>query len=183
MSFKIEVKAFEDGDKRIIEGWATRPQEDRSGDIVIPTGVKYQLPLPFLLDHDPEKAVGSVDKVEVSDKGIRFVASIRKIDNDTSVARACDNAWTLLKNNLRNHVSIGFRTLAYEIREPRGWVIKEWEWLELSAVTIPALPTAAITGLKKYGDAQIQAGGSVKQVEASKVLPKGCFHLVSNPCA
>ena len=153
MSFNIEVKAFEDGDKRIIEGWATRPQEDRSGDIVIPTGVKYQLPLPFLLD------------------------------NDTSVARACDNAWTLLKNNLRNHVSIGFRTLAYEIREPRGWVIKEWEWLELSAVTIPALPTAAITGLKKYGDAPIQAGGTVKLVEASKVLPKGCFHLVSNPCA
>ena len=43
----LEIKALND-DERIIEGWASRVEEDRMGDIVIPKGAVYNLPLPYL---------------------------------------------------------------------------------------------------------------------------------------
>ena len=175
---KINVKAHEESGGRIVRGWATRPQEDRDGDIVIPRGVKFSLPIPFLLDHKSDRAIGSVDEVSISDDGIQFVASVREIDNDTEVARACDNAWELLKSGLRSHVSIGFRTLAYEPRDRGGLIIKEWEWLELSAVTIPANPGAEITALKKYGGGAVLPGGTIKLLDARSHLPPGTFRLV-----
>lgn len=179
---KIDYKIYDapqnGGASRIVRGWATRPEEDRDGDIVIPRGARYQLPLPFLLDHKTDRAIGSVDEVFVGDDGIRFVASVRDIGGDSDVARACDNAWKLLQNGLRGHVSIGFRALAYEPRENRGYIIKEWEWLELSAVTIPANPGAEITALKNYGGAV--AGGTVKLLNARAILPPGTFRLVSS---
>ena len=150
-SFRFEIKALDDGE-RLVEGWATRPEVDRTGDIVMPKGVQYKLPLPFLLDHDHEKAIGDVEKVFVSDQGIRFIARIKKINSDSNVARACDNAWDLIRNGLRRYVSIGFRVLKYEIdSNTGGMIVNEWEWLELSAVTIPALGSAEITGFKKFG--------------------------------
>lgn len=176
--FKIECKAYEEPGGRIVRGWATRPTEDRDGDIILPRGVRFRLPLPFLLDHNHSKAIGSVDEVSVADDGIRFVASVRKIEGDSEVARACDNAWELLKSGLRSHVSIGFRSLAYEAREVRGYIIKEWEWLELSAVTIPANPGAEITALKKYGGGAVLPGGTIKLIDARATLPAGCFRLV-----
>lgn len=149
-SFDFNIKALDD-EQRIVEGWATRPEVDRTGDIVIPTGAEYKLPMPFLLDHDHEKAIGDVEQVFVSDAGIRFVARVKRINSDTAVARACDNAWDLIKNGLRRYVSIGFRVLDWEDNpKARGMVVKRWEWLELSAVTIPALGSAEITGFKRY---------------------------------
>lgn len=176
MSFNITCKAFDDGGARIVRGWATRLLEDRDGDIVLPRGVQYRLPLPFLLDHNQNKAVGSVDEVNVTDDGISFVANIRNIGGDSDVARACDNAWQLLQNGLRSHVSIGFRSLAYEPRAERGFIIKEWEWLELSAVTIPANPGAEITALKCYGGAKPH-GGTIRLLDGA--LPAGTFRLIS----
>ncbi len=149
-SFDLNIKALDD-EQRIVEGWATRPEVDRTGDIVIPTGAEYKLPLPFLLDHDHEKAVGEVEQVFVSDAGIRFIARIKRINSDSNVARSCTNAWELIKNGLRRYVSIGFRVLDYEDNpKARGMIVKRWEWLELSAVTIPALGSAEITGFKRY---------------------------------
>lgn len=180
MSFRIDFKAYDDrenGGGRIVRGWATRPGEDRDGDIVLPLGARFKLPIPFLLDHKADRAIGSVDAVEVSPDGIRFVASVRDIQADNDVARACDNAWQLLQSGLRSHVSIGFRALAYEPRETRGFIIKEWEWLELSAVTIPANPGAEITALKNYGGGAV-AGGTIKLIDARATLPAGCFRLV-----
>lgn len=177
-NFNVTIKALETSDKRIVEGWATRPEEDRAGDIVIPEGVKYKLPIPFLLDHNHSKAIGSVDEVTVTKQGIKFRAHVCKFDTDSEVSRACDNAWDLIRSGLRSHVSIGFRTLSYEANEnsQNGWIIKEWEWLELSAVTIPALPSAAITGLKKYRAA---SNGAVRLVKPESVLPKGAVRLIS----
>lgn len=144
----LSVKALDD-DKREIEGWATRPEEDRVGDIVLPRGAEYRLPIPFLLDHDHRKAVGEVDRVEVTDKGIRFWAHIKKIAEEGEVKKMCDDAWALVKNGLRKSVSIGFRPLdAEQIPGSYGIKVKKWEWLELSAVTVPALASARITSAK-----------------------------------
>lgn len=146
----LSIKAVND-DQRLLEGWATRPEEDRVGDVVLPKGVVYKLPLPFLLDHDHRQAVGEVDRVEVSDKGIRFWAHIKKIAEDGDVKELCDAAWALIRNGLRKSVSIGFRPLDIEqIPNSYGILVKKWEWYELSAVTVPALASASITSVKNF---------------------------------
>lgn len=174
---QVSFKTYEDKGARTVRGWATRLREDRDGDIVIPDGARFNLPIPFLLDHNQNKAIGSVDSADVTSDGVSFVASVRNIGGDSEVAKACDNAWLLLQSGLRSHVSIGFRALAYEPREKTGYIIKEWEWLELSAVTIPSNPGAEITALKRYGGGAV-AGGTIKLIDARAVLPVGCFRLV-----
>lgn len=145
----LSIKAVSD-DARQIEGWATRPEADRVGDVVMPKGAVYKLPLPFLLDHDHRQSVGEVDKVEVTDKGIKFWAHIKKIDEPGDVKDLCDKAWSLVKNGLRKAVSIGFNPIDYEPLPAGGYKFKSWEWLELSAVTVPALASAGITGIKSF---------------------------------
>ena len=146
---RFEIKAL-DEESRTIEGWASTPDEDRMGDIVVPTGAKYVLPMPFLLDHDHERAVGEVDSVEVTDKGIKFKAHIKTIVEPGAVKDLCDSAWSLVKNGLRRAVSIGFRPLEMEALPTGGLKFNSWEWYELSAVSVPAQANAMITGTKSY---------------------------------
>lgn len=169
----IQLKAVDD-DARIVEGWATRNEEDRVGDVVVPRGAIYSLPLPFLLDHDHTQNVGQVDSVEVSAKGIKFRAHIAKIAVPGAVKEMCDSAWELIKNGLRRSVSIGFRALdAEQIPNSYGLLIKKWEWLELSAVTVPALASAAITSFKSVDNIRIStpsSDGSVKLIRPNSLV-------------
>jgi HK97 family phage prohead protease len=146
---RFEIKSLDD-DKRLIEGWATTPEVDRMGDIVLPKGAEYELPIPFLLDHDHAQVVGEVDKVEVSDKGIRFWAHVKKITEEGEAKSLCDKAWSFIRNGLRKAVSIGFRPLDFDVLPTGGLKFTSWEWYELSAVGIPAQPGARITGRKSY---------------------------------
>jgi HK97 family phage prohead protease len=145
----LEIKALDD-DARTIEGWATTPEVDRMGDIVLPKGAEYELPIPFLLDHDHSQVVGEVDKVQVTDKGIRFWAHIKKIAEEGDAKALCDKAWSFIKHGLRKAVSIGFRPLDFDVLPNGGLKFTSWEWYELSAVGIPAQPGAVITGTKSY---------------------------------
>lgn len=168
-SIDLNIKAL-DEESRTLQGWATKPEEDRVGDIVLPKGVVYKLPLPFLLDHDHTKAVGQVDRVEVTDKGIQFWASIKRIAEPGEVRDLCDAAWTLVKNGLRKFVSIGFRILdAEQIPNSYGIKVKSWEWLELSAVTVPALASASITNVKSIGETFVTTN-SVRNAGAVKLI-------------
>lgn len=150
----FEIKAL-DEDARTLEGWATTPEVDRMGDIVLPKGAEYELPIPFLLDHDHSQVVGEVDRVEVSDKGIKFWASIKSITEEGDAKTLCDKAWSYIKHGLRKAVSIGFRPLEFDVLPNGGLKFTSWEWYELSAVGIPAQPGAKITGTKSFslGDA------------------------------
>ncbi|MFT3811062.1 MAG: HK97 family phage prohead protease [Micropepsaceae bacterium] len=145
----LTIKSLDD-DARLIEGWATRPETDLVGDVVMPRGAVYTLPIPFLLDHDHKQAVGEVDRVEVTDKGIRFWAHIKKIAEPGEVKDLCDKAWSLIKNGLRRAVSIGFKAEDAQPNGGGGYTFTRWRWLELSAVSVPALPSAAITGAKGH---------------------------------
>jgi HK97 family phage prohead protease len=145
----FEIKALDD-DARTLEGWATTPEVDRMGDIVLPKGAEYELPIPFLLDHDHSQVVGEVDRVEVTDKGIKFWASIKKIAEEGDAKLLCDKAWSYIKHGLRKAVSIGFRPLEFDVLPNGGLKFTSWEWYELSAVGIPAQPGAKITGTKTF---------------------------------
>lgn len=170
-AINIGIKSVSE-DERRIEGWATRPDEDRQGDIVMPKGAVYELPLPFLLDHDHSKSVGQVDKVEVSEKGIKFWAHIKKIAEDGEAKKLTDYAWSLVRNGLRSVVSIGFRSLdAEQIPNSYGLKFNRWEWLELSAVSVAAQPGARITAVKSLDGQfvtvpQAELDGTVKLIRA-----------------
>lgn len=143
----LDIKAASD-DQRLIEGIATTPDADRVGDIVMPKGAVYKLPLPFLLDHDHKQAVGTVERVEVTGSGIKFWARIAKITEPGDAKDLCDKAWALVKHGLRRAVSIGFRPLESEMIPNGGTRFNRWEWLELSAVSVPANAGASISAAK-----------------------------------
>lgn len=141
----LEVKAVDD-EARTITGIASTPSPDRMDDIVVPTGAKFTLPIPLLWQHRSDKPIGHVIKADVSETGIKIVAQIAK-----GVTADIEEAWALIKAGLVRGLSIGFRGL--EVADIAGsWGVKfnTWEWLELSAVTIPANAEASIQTVKQF---------------------------------
>src|SRR5690606_2593106 len=105
---------------------------------------KFKLPIPLLWQHNSSQPVGMVETAEVTKDGISVRAWIKK-----GVTAQIDDVVKLLKAGLVRGLSIGFRGL--DVEEIKGsWSLrfKEWEWLELSAVTIPANAEATIQAIK-----------------------------------
>jgi len=144
----LQVKSF-DAEQRIIKGIASTPSPDRADDIVDPQGAKFALPIPFLRQHMHSQPIGEVTEAVVTDKGIEVTVQIAKIEEEGKLKDRIDEAWQSIKSGLVKGLSIGFRGLTVE-DIPRSWGLhfKEWEWFELSAVTIPANAEASITEVK-----------------------------------
>ena len=150
----LEIKRV-DEDAREIVGWATTPTADRMNDVVEPDGAKYTLPLPLLWQHNAGDPIGHVTAARVSKAGIEITARIAK-----DVTAEIDRAWSLIKAGLVTGLSIGFTAIEHEfIKETKGIRFKKWNWLELSAVTIPANQTATITTIRSLDTAQRAASG------------------------
>jgi HK97 family phage major capsid protein/HK97 family phage prohead protease len=163
----LEVKEVsERGDVHVIKGVASTPRVDRVGDIVEPMGAKFALPLPLLLQHDFHMPVGKVVFAQPNKKGIPFEAVIPKVTEDGVVKDRVDEAVHSLKYQLIGAVSIGFSAEkeGVEFMDDGGIKFKEWEWLELSLVTIPANPEARITSVKAFDEELRAALGAKKQV-------------------
>jgi len=157
----LTIKAV-DEDQRVIEGMASTPTPDRMGDIVEPMGAKFKLPMPLLWQHDSRAPVGHVEFAKPNKEGIPFKARIFATETVGKVKERLDEAWESVKLGLVRAVSIGFSIEAYEILKEGGWRINEWEWLELSLVTIPANADATIDRIKSI-DAELLAASGHKQ--------------------
>ena len=146
----LKVKAVTDnGNERIITGIASTPTPDRDDDIIEPSGAKFALPIPLLWQHNHNQPIGEVTEAKITDAGIEITAKIAKIDEDGTLKDRIDEAWQSIKSGLVKCLSVGFRTLEYNyIDSTWGLHIKEWEWYELSAVTIPANSDASSHPLK-----------------------------------
>jgi HK97 family phage major capsid protein/HK97 family phage prohead protease len=169
----LEIKAV-DEDARVIEGIASTPTADRMGDIVEPMGAKFALPMPLLWQHDSHLPIGQVEFAKPTPKGIPFKASILhpdKVESETLKERLRE-AWDSIKNKLVRAVSIGFRDLSHEVMKDGGWRFTEWEWLELSAVTIPANADATITTIKSLDHEQLAASGRALPETARREPPE-----------
>lgn len=136
-----------DDDKRIIEGIATTPVQARDGDILETDGISFKLPIPFLYRH--REPMGNVVAAKVSKDGI----SVRIQVGPPGISQTIDEGWNLIKANLVRGLSIGWRTIleAYD-KEIAGFRIMKSEWLELSAVPVPADPGAMITAIRSVDD-------------------------------
>lgn len=151
----LQLKSVTDNDdERIITGIATTPSTDRDDDILEPLGVKFTLPIPLLSHHNHSQPIGEVIQAEVTADGILITAKITKIDEAGKLKDRLDEAWQSIKSGLIKGLSVGFKIKEYNYLENSwGLHIKEWEWYELSVVTIPANADAVITSVKQIKDA------------------------------
>lgn len=161
----MTVKAV-DEDKREITGIASTPGTDRMGDVVVPAGAKFNLPIPLLWQHDHDQPIGQVTAAKITDKGIEIVASLAKIDAPSQLAARLEEAWQSIKGGLVRGLSIGFRPIKYAFLDDGGVEFAEWDWYELSAVTIPANAEASITSVKTFDTKQRASSGA----ERSRVV-------------
>lgn len=157
----LEIKAAEDaGGKRTFRGIATTPTPDRMGDIVEPKGAVFKLPIPLLWQHDARDPIGWITAAKVTDKGIEVEGEVASYDEDGPLKQRLLTAWQMLKSKLVRGLSIGFNSLeAARIGETYTYRYLKWEWLELSAVTIPANQDASIMAIKSIDTTQRAATG------------------------
>jgi uncharacterized protein len=178
---KLDIKSIDD-EKWIISGIASTPEVDRVGDVVESTGAKFDLPLPLLWQHDADKPIGEVTAAKASKDGITFTARIEKASSFTSVAlkeRALE-AWESIRHGLTRGVSIGFSALDYSFMDGGGLHFREWLWLELSVVTVPAHQSATITAIKHFDQHAIRGARSLAPlVKHCEHLPRGARSLTS----
>lgn len=171
----LTAKAVETADARIIEGIASTPTPDRVKDIVEPMGAKFALPMPLLWQHRADEPVGQVDFAAPTKDGIPFRARFAKIDEPGELKNLVDKAWQAVKAGLVRGVSIGFKSLDHDVMKNGGYRIKEWEWLELSLVTIPANAQATIQNIKSY-DAKAPAATGTRRPASSTPGDSGSAH-------
>lgn len=134
----FEIKSF-DEEKRTFTGIASTPTQDRSKDIMVPEGAKYQLPMPFLFHHKMETAVGRVLKAKVIAKDrIEVEVEFPDIKEEGDLKREVDKAFQSLKYKLVTGLSVGFIPDWDQAEMIKGGGIQfnSWEWYELSLVTI-----------------------------------------------
>lgn len=172
----FEVKSFDD-DSREIDGIATTPTPDRMGDIVEPKGAVFKLPIPLLWQHDASKPIGSVVSAKVTNGGITVKAKLAKIAESGVLKDRLDEAWQSIKTGLVRGLSIGFAPLeSSQIKDTFSYRFTSWEWLELSAVTIPANSEASISVVKSI-DAELRAASG--QRKGAVVLEPSTIRRVS----
>jgi len=161
-TFEIKgVSKAADG-KRTFSGIASTPTPDRDEDIMEPKGAMFNLPLPFLWQHDGKAPVGWITKATPSASGIAIEGEVADIPEEGNLKDRLAEAWQMIKNKLVRGLSIGFRPLESSEIEGSRWGrrITKWDWFELSAVTIPANQEATILTVKAASGHQTKSGVS-----------------------
>ncbi len=161
---RLELKSV-DEEQRVILGIATSASTDRMGDIVEPAGAQFQLPIPLLWQHDSKQPIGEVYAAKATKDGIEISARIAKTDTPGLLKDRLDMAWQSIAMKLVRGLSIGFKSLEETYDKTTGGLhFLQWEWLELSAVTIPANSDASISAIKSF-DVGLAATGTEADVD------------------
>lgn len=161
-----DKKSFftEDDDFVYVSGIASTPTPDRDRDIVEPLGAKFETPMPFLWMHSSQRPVGEMTFAEPSKEGIPFKSQMPKIKEPGLLKDQVDLAIHSIKYRLVKAVSIGFKGLQWSWMDDGGIRFEEWEWLELSLVTIPA-NSEAVLDLAKSLDRVNRAALGIKDTQ------------------
>ncbi|MGP1293438.1 phage major capsid protein [Serratia sp. CY31944] len=155
----LKVKAVNE-DTREITGIATTPSPDRYGDIVMPEGAKFQLPIPLLWQHDHQSPIGQVTSAKVTADGIEIKATLAQADAPSQLAARLEEAWQSIRLGLVKGLSIGFRPIEYAYIDEGGVRFTKWEWYELSVVTVPANAEGTIQTVKSIDERLRAASGN-----------------------
>lgn len=176
MPTTLEVKGLNEGE-RMISGIATTPSVDHVGDIVESMGAKYATPvsIPLLWMHQHSQPVGTVTHVTKTESGISFQARIAKVEEPGNLKNRVDEAWQTVRAGLVKGVSIGFTPIKdqYEMLKGGGIRFKEWNWHELSLVTVPAQSEATIQLIRSLDTQALRAATGQKQSARVEQSPAG----------
>lgn len=142
-------------------GTASTPTPDRQNDTVDPLGAKFTLPLPLLWQHSADMPIGHVVSATVSKDGIAVEGQITRPTDDMppGMSGRLREAWSSLKAGLVRGLSIGFIPREFSPNKSGGFDISAWDWLELSAVTIPANGDATVSAIKSVNPPTVPARG------------------------
>lgn len=182
----LQLKALADqpGQKRSFTGTASTPATDRMGDIVEPKGAQFKLPIPLLWQHDARQPIGWVTRARATDAGIEIEGEVADVADAGPVKDALAAAWQYIKSGLVRGLSIGFNPIEHaEIKGTYGLRFTKWEWLELSAVTIPANQEASITAIKSIDTALLAASGHAQRGARPGAAPPGATGTQPTPAA
>jgi hypothetical protein len=169
---------------RTIRVVASTVEEDRDGDIVLPSGIDlthFQLNPVFLYMHDG-KHLPAGRVVDYKLDGDRLLMDVRFLDpsdfDDPSedTKESLDMATHFLTGTM-SAVSIGFmpRRGMTERRENGGFIFREVELMELSGVTIPS-NRAALTIERSFGLEAVGKAVDVPQYIASNAATGLRYH-------
>lgn len=182
MPTTLEVKGLNEGE-RMISGIATTPSVDHVGDIVESMGAKYATPvsIPLLWMHQHSQPVGTVTQVTKTERGITFQARIAKVEEPGNLKDRVDEAWQTVRAGLVKGVSIGFTPIKdqYEMLKGGGIRFKEWNWHELSLVTVPAQSEATIQLIRSLDTQALRAATGQKQSDRVEINPAGVTATVN----
>lgn len=135
-----------------IIGLASTPDLDRHGDIVEPRGAKYSLPMPLLLGHDHNQAIGAIEAARVTAAGLEIVAKLT-----LAAGERIREVWELIRAGALRGLSIGFMPLKAEPIPGGGNRFTEWDLFEVSVVAVPANAAASIQNIKSYASKPLPA--------------------------
>lgn len=152
---QLEIKAADEpGAKRTFSGTASTISADRMGDVVIPKGAVFKLPIPLLWQHQHSQPIGWVTEAKVTSTGIQIKGEVADIPEDGALKQRLDEAWQSMKYKLVQGLSIGFNPIKYaRIADTYSYEYQQWEWIELSCVTVPANSEASIQSIKSADEA------------------------------
>jgi len=168
----LTLKAVDDANgKRRFTGIASTISTDRMDDVVLPKGAQYKLPFPLLSQHNSREPIGWVKAVRATDKQIEVDCEVHNETTPGKLKDRLDEMWQMLKAGLVGGLSIGFNPIkSARIEGTYGYEIQTWDWLELSAVTIPANADCSITSIKSIDSAALAASGR-KQGDVDQQKP------------
>ncbi len=154
LNFSFEMKTL--NRQGICAGYASVFNNvDDNGDIVCPGAFSRSInahnngirEIKVLWQHKMDEPIGKVLLMHENERGLFVVFEL-----SLSTIRGKE-AYDLLKDNVINGLSIGFRLDKYDIsQKQKARLIKEVRLLEISLVTIPANSEARITDIKTIQD-------------------------------
>lgn len=147
----LELKSFGEGNKGLIRGRLSHIAPDRSGDIVVPAGLKFRLPLPLRFEH--RETVGQITQMSVTDTGVDIEGQLADPDEAMSqtIKERLLTAWDSVRMGLAKGLSVGMLPIKAE-PSGKGYGRKflEAELIEGSIVSIPDNARASISVVKSY---------------------------------
>ena len=153
-SFDVEnIKDAGDG-KRTFTGIASTLEADLVGDVVVPSGAEFKLPLPLIWGHDSSQPIGWVRAARIKKDRIEVDCEVHDEKDAGTLKTRLDDCWQQIRSKLVRGLSIGFKPIDVEQIEG-SWGVKylRWRWLELSAVVIPANQSSGVLALKQIKSA------------------------------
>ena len=172
----LEIKEVKD---RSFSGYgAVFNNIDRGGDRLLPDSLTDSIKSfmegkrkpKMLWQHDPEQPIGIWKEMKADEKGLALRGEILDIPKGNEV-------YTLMKAGAIDALSIGYKTLDYEMKEENGSRIRELKKIELwevSAVTFPMNAEALVTDVK-----QLQSPREVERLLRKAGVPGTFAKLLS----